>query len=253
MSTARLSQSSLSIVFLAMLLNGCGGAAGVSSANSPARNSLPGVSLPFVGRGNEPFWSAQITRDALTLTRELGSNVVTVPAYFAQRTVAGVRVTTSGAESKGIAVDILNELCHDSMSGMVFPYKVAVMTEGEKLQGCGGESSSLLQDHEWLVEDINHKGIIDRSHVSVVFDAEGRVAGSSGCNRYSGSYELTGEGLRFDGFASTRMACPPALMNQEALFLRLLGDVVRFDITAEGALLLFSAEERVILARHDDS
>jgi len=36
----------------------------------------------------------------------------------------------------------------------------------------------------------------------------GRVTGSDGCNRFTGSYELKGESLTFGEIAGTRMACP---------------------------------------------
>ncbi|WP_083796326.1 META domain-containing protein [Marinobacter sp. ELB17] len=50
--------------------------------------------------------------------------------------------------------------------------------------------------------------------------------GSPSCNRYSGEYQLSGSGFTVgDNMASTRMACPPALMNQEDYFLKLLMNV----------------------------
>ena len=46
--------------------------------------------------------------------------------------------------------------------------------------------------------------------------AEGRkLAGTSGCNRLFGGYELGGDRLRFGAIGSTRMACEEALMKQE--------------------------------------
>lgn len=52
-------------------------------------------------------------------------------------------------------------------------------------------------------------------------DAEqGTVSGNSGCNRFRGSYGKTASGMRFDGLASTRMACPPASMAIENALLQ---------------------------------
>lgn len=39
--------------------------------------------------------------------------------------------------------------------------------------------------------------------------ADGTVQGSSGCNSFSGSYEVSGDGLTFGPLASTLMACEP--------------------------------------------
>jgi para-nitrobenzyl esterase len=42
----------------------------------------------------------------------------------------------------------------------------------------------------------------------LVFEAGGRLAGSDGCNRISGSYTLTGEAVTFSQVVATQMACP---------------------------------------------
>ncbi|MBY4898136.1 META domain-containing protein [Cupriavidus sp. AU9028] len=52
-------------------------------------------------------------------------------------------------------------------------------------------------------------------------DAEqGTVSGNTGCNRLRGSYGKTASGMRFDGLASTRMACPPPRMAIESALLQ---------------------------------
>ncbi len=38
---------------------------------------------------------------------------------------------------------------------------------------------------------------------------EGRVAGTTGCNRFSGGYRVEGPNLSFGALAMTRMACLP--------------------------------------------
>jgi copper homeostasis protein (lipoprotein) len=42
----------------------------------------------------------------------------------------------------------------------------------------------------------------------LVFEAAGRVAGSDGCNRVLGSYQVNGNSIGFGRMASTQMACP---------------------------------------------
>lgn len=78
-----------------------------------------------------------------------------------------------------------------------------------------------------------------------------RVSGSGGCNRITGSFELDGDRLRFGRMASTRMACPDG-MEQEQRFLASLEKVERYRILgnhlevldAAGAVLArFEAEE----------
>lgn len=58
---------------------------------------------------------------------------------------------------------------------------------------------------------------------SIAFTDEGRVAGSSGCNRFMGGYTLSDGALAFGALAGTMMACPEPLMQQEQAFLAILG------------------------------
>ncbi len=60
-----------------------------------------------------------------------------------------------------------------------------------------------------------------------------RVSGFAGCNRYSGSYLLSGDSLRFGAIGATKMACPDgdAL---ERIVLGLLPRVTTFVLTPTG-------------------
>jgi heat shock protein HslJ len=50
----------------------------------------------------------------------------------------------------------------------------------------------------------------------------GSVSGSTGCNRLSGKFTQSADGLRFGPLITTRMACQPAANELEARFLRAL-------------------------------
>lgn len=92
---------------------------------------------------------------------------------------------------------------------------------------------------EWVVEDIDGKGIVDSSRATLNFSEEGRVNGRGSCNSYTGSFTLTPTGITIGpGVAATRMACAPALMEQEQRFFDALSAAQTYEITAEGALLL---------------
>jgi copper homeostasis protein (lipoprotein) len=64
-----------------------------------------------------------------------------------------------------------------------------------------------------------------------------RVAGSGGCNRLTGSFELDGDRLRFGRMASTRMSCPDG-MDQEQRFLEALQQAARCRIRGSRLELL---------------
>jgi heat shock protein HslJ/uncharacterized lipoprotein YbaY len=110
-------------------------------------------------------------------------------------------------------------------------------------------SGADVQGVEWIVEDINGGGIIDRSRATLVFGPDGRLSGRGSCNAYTGRYAMTGDGVTVSGIAGTKMSCAPSLMAQEARFHEVLRDVKRFEIRADGALVLHTDDRRSILAR----
>ena len=74
---------------------------------------------------------------------------------------------------------------------------------------------------------------------------DNHVHGFSGCNRYSGSYTLTGDQLTFGQMISTRMACLSD-KNPETAYLQALTNVRRFAIEAN-TLQLYDDQNRLIL------
>ena len=61
--------------------------------------------------------------------------------------------------------------------------------------------------------------------------------------------ELTGESLTISQAATTMMACPQPVMEQEALFLAVLTGTTRCTITADGTLTLHAGDGRTLTAR----
>jgi len=103
-----------------------------------------------------------------------------------------------------------------------------------------------LTAHEWVLEDINNQGIIDNSRVTLNFGDEGRVAGKASCNRYFAVYSVDGETLNIQQAATTMMACPEALVNQELRCLDALQGAQSFEIDATGALILTGDNSRIL-------
>jgi heat shock protein HslJ len=58
--------------------------------------------------------------------------------------------------------------------------------------------------------------------IDAVFGEDGRLAGRAGCNRYVGPFLADGPTLSIGPLATTRMACPPPVMEQEAAYLAAL-------------------------------
>ena len=210
------------------------------------------LEMPFEARGNEPFWHATIEGDELLLTRPFeASGTRSVPVELKTANKHG-RTYEATLDDFPITLTVAPQLCNDSMSGAQYPAQVRLKVGGEEFVGCGGDRQRLFRGALWVVDDLAGEGIIDRSRVTIEFLEDNRMAGGASCNRYAGSYELRGEGVSVGPVALTKMACAPALMNQEDRFLNLLEQVNSVWIGQQGQLLLSTPEGGVIRAFQSD-
>ena len=100
----------------------------------------------------------------------------------------------------------------------------------------------------WLLEDIRQGGVIDRLQTVLEIAPDGRVSGSGGCNRMSGSARISGTRISFGPVAATQMACTPAAMDQEQKFFAGLREVRRWRADpARGKLVLLDARGRKLM------
>lgn len=98
----------------------------------------------------------------------------------------------------------------------------------------------------WLAEDINGGGVIDRLQTTLQLGADGKVTGTGGCNRYMGTATVRGDAITLGPMAGTRMACTPAVMDQENKFHAALETVRSWHI-AQGLLFLHDESGNVVL------
>ena len=88
--------------------------------------------------------------------------------------------------------------------------------------GSGSASSSTpLRGTYWMLTELHGKPVARASQnpAFLYLDADGHTySGSSGCNRVTGKFQLSGDSLQLMGGAQTMMACPEPLMTQEKEF-----------------------------------
>ncbi|QJP13571.1 META domain-containing protein [Starkeya sp. ORNL1] len=104
----------------------------------------------------------------------------------------------------------------------------------------------------WLAEDIRGGGVIDYLQSVLEIAGDGRISGTGGCNRIMGKARVEGATITLGPLATTRMACSPAVMDQERKFLAALEAVRSWRIdTVRHKLVLLGAkgETLVVLAR----
>lgn len=114
------------------------------------------------------------------------------------------------------------------------------------LVGCASDVPQLETERSYQVEWIGERPLIDRSHLTITFGADGRAYGNAGCNHWFAGYELQGNTIHFDQAGSTRKMCAPALMEQEQRFLAAITQVERWDFNALDQLQLWPASGKPI-------
>jgi heat shock protein HslJ len=115
----------------------------------------------------------------------------------------------------------------------------ALMAAGSEVPGQSADVE--LTGRTWRAETIMGRPVIDSSDSTITFEADGRVHGQGGCNRYFGAATIAGEQVSFGSIGSTKMACAPALMDQEAHFFQILESAERWSVDEHGMLLIHSA------------
>jgi heat shock protein HslJ len=103
------------------------------------------------------------------------------------------------------------------------------------------DSADALHNSGWTLSSLPGQVSIV-GHPATLNFANGRVSGSDGCNRYNGSYALTGDKLRIGGdLVATRMACPEPVMRQAEAFGSALTQATTFRRDGQRLLLLDAA------------
>lgn len=218
-----------------------------SSLAHAASETAAKPELPLTARGNEPGWIVTLADGRISFRTADGGS--TVEGALPEPTRKGDTWHYMD-DASDLAVEIALVLCRDTMTGMPNPMTVTVATGGKTFNGCGGEPVSLLAGPAWRVTSIGDVAVPEDVYVSLEFDAtKASVFGSSGCNRYFGGFTLTGEGFSFQrGMAGSMMACEEHKSQIEASFLSAMEKIDRFDIDADGGLVLISSDSPSIKA-----
>jgi heat shock protein HslJ len=109
----------------------------------------------------------------------------------------------------------------------------------------------VLTGTDWRLASLGPAGaetdVIAGTTVTLRFGEEGRASGSTGCNNYSGTYQVRGDNISFSRLVSTRRACLDQNANQqEQRFLSALEAANRFRLTSN-RLTILSDRARTIL------
>mgnify|MGYP001054520180 CR=1 FL=1 len=205
-----------------------------------------GADETFRAQGNEPFWSLRKTDAAITFAPMDGTPVTIAPVPTPEDE-NGDAVFRASVEGESFVLTIADRVCTDTMSGMPFPARVNVALGADSYDGCGGDPAALLAG-DWTVTMIDGSAPVADSEPSLSFDGAAKVSGNASCNRFFGSYTLTGEGLGFGEMGSSMMACADPVRAQERALLDILEATTGFSVADDGTLPLAAADGRSLVA-----
>lgn len=116
-----------------------------------------------------------------------------------------------------------------------------VLVAASFVAACGSSSDNAnggLGGTSWTVMTIDGAPAAPNARPTMVFEFDGSLSGSGGCNQYTGSFRTDADRITVRDLASTRMACEAVLMAQEQAFSAALGGATTWQLTEQGDLEL---------------
>ena len=109
--------------------------------------------------------------------------------------------------------------------------------DNERLTGVS-ISVGRIADVIWVPLEIDGVPVPEGAGLSLTVHFDGKVEGTTGCNRFTGTADLDAGVMAFGPLAVTEMAClEPEKMQREAAWLKALADVRGFIAAPEGLWL----------------
>ena len=112
----------------------------------------------------------------------------------------------------------------------------------------GPASTAPLEKTYWRASELAGKPTLAQDaqrEAHLVFETGGRLSGSDGCNRITGTYQLKGDAVTFGQTAATRMACIDAAADIERAFRDAVKRAMRLTIAGDRLDLFDAAGNRV--------
>jgi heat shock protein HslJ len=109
--------------------------------------------------------------------------------------------------------------------------------DGEEVLRFDATEPATLAGTYWVATGINDGreavvSVLEGTEVTAVFDQDGEVSGSTGCNSYTGPFDTDGDALSIGPLAATEVFCedPEGVMEQEQAFLAAMENVVVYEL-----------------------
>lgn len=211
----------------------------------PPPAAPPQSSTTYSALGTEPGWTLRITPGRLYYEGDYGATKIDVPRPEPRATFNGHRY-----ESARLTVDVTHGECSDGMSDRLYEDSVTVTANGKTVKGCGGAilSPQTLEGTSWAILQIGGMDALADRPAKLGF-ADGRISGTTGCNSFSGRYDVNTTALTLGPIVATQMGCPGTAMEQETRLLAILKGTLGMTFRNGDTLILTGANGRTVVAR----
>lgn len=102
-----------------------------------------------------------------------------------------------------------------------------------------GKTGVELAGTSWRLEELGGTAAQGDVETTLEFPDAGKASGRASCNRFFGTFEVSGASIRFGPLAATKMSCGAAADAQERKYLDALQAAERFDFDGP-ALRIYS-------------
>jgi heat shock protein HslJ/uncharacterized membrane protein len=211
-----------------------------------------------VASGNSPAWSLTLNPSKNYLHfKALDGDSIYTTAPERQQDSDGVFRYSTGTDLNRINIIFRPDSCVDKLSGQRYDYRVEVDYKGKNYAGCGASLRQLtLLNDIWVLTDFEGSPVtasgagreVPRLEISL---SEGRVTGTTGCNRLSGSIKADTRQLLFGPLVTTKMACLDNANQLESKFLNELSHLLTYQ-TGNGKLTLFRINKSIMTFKKVD-
>jgi heat shock protein HslJ len=107
---------------------------------------------------------------------------------------------------------------------------LAACTSLASQPGGGGD----LTGKVWALTELKGMPPVAGAGISAEFSSDGNVSGSAGCNRYSGTYTVSGNSITISSsMATTMMMCDESVMEQETAYLKALAEAKTYAVNGD--------------------
>jgi heat shock protein HslJ len=121
----------------------------------------------------------------------------------------------------------------------------------------GGQTSSSQSEDDpllgtgWILEEYRGTALIAAGNRPTITFSGELASGNAGCNGWNGSYTIDGTDLNFGELETSEIFCetPEGIMDQEDVFLQMLGDSDRYELEGDTLTIFTSSGETLIFTK----